>query len=148
MPAENKKVRVVIDTNVYISGLIFTGKPNEVLELMIKEKIEVYISPFILEEVETILKKTFGWDEKQVKKALNQIKRKVTQIQPKAKVSIVKQKDSDNRIIECAIESKAQYLVSGDAKHLLPLKQYRGVKIVSPANFLEAMSLFLPPPSV
>ncbi len=142
MPAENKKVRVVIDTNVYISGLTFTGKPNEVLELMIKEKIEVYISPFILGEIETILKKTFGWDEEQVKKALNQIKRKVTQIQPKAKVSIVKQKDSDNRIIECAIEAKAQYLVSGDTKHLLPLKQYHGIKIISPAKFLEAPNIY------
>ena len=141
MPAENKKVRVVIDTNVYISGLTFTGKPNEVLELMIKEKIEVYISPFILGEIETILKKTFGWDEEQVKKALNQIKRKATQIRPKDKVSIVKQKDSDNRIIECAIEAKAQYLVSGDTKHLLPLKQYRGIEIISPAKFLEAMPL-------
>ena len=141
MPTENKKIIVVIDTNVYISGLTFTGKPSEVLELMIKGKIEVYISPFILGEVETILKKTFGWDEEQVKKALNQIKRKVTQIQPKVKVSVVKQKDADNRILECAIEAKAQYLVSGDKKHLLPLKQYRGINIISPAKFLEIMAL-------
>lgn len=141
MPTENKKIIVVIDTNVYISGLTFTGKPSEVLDLLMKEKIQVYISPFISAEIERILNKTFRWEEKQVKKALNQIKRKVTQIQPKVKVSVVKQKDADNRIIECAIESKAQYLVSGDKKHLLSLKQYQGIKIVPPAEFLEIMAL-------
>ena len=68
MPTENKKIIVIIDTNVYISGLTFTGKPSEVLELMIKGKIEVYISPFILAEIERILNKTFVWEEKQLTK--------------------------------------------------------------------------------
>ena len=139
MPTENKKITVVIDTNVYISGLNFTGKPNEVLELMMKKKIEVYISPFILDEIEKILTKTFKWDERQIKKTLNRIKEKAIQIQPKSKVTIVKEKDADNRIVECAIEAKAQYIISGDKAHLLPIKEYRGIKILSPTKFLEVI---------
>jgi putative PIN family toxin of toxin-antitoxin system len=53
MPTENKKLRVVIDTNVFISGLNFAGKPSEVLELLIKGEIEVCISPLILAGIGT-----------------------------------------------------------------------------------------------
>lgn len=61
MPAENRKPRVVIDTNVFISGLNFAGKPGEVLDLFIREEIDVLVSPFILSELGNILGKKFGW---------------------------------------------------------------------------------------
>ncbi|GAI73170.1 unnamed protein product, partial [marine sediment metagenome] len=63
MPIENKKPKVVIDTNVFISGLNFTGKPHEILELFINNEIEVFISSFILHEIEKILRKKFEWDK-------------------------------------------------------------------------------------
>ena len=47
----SEKVKVVVDTNVFISGLNFAGKPGEILELLIRDEIEVYISPFILSEL-------------------------------------------------------------------------------------------------
>jgi putative PIN family toxin of toxin-antitoxin system len=49
----------VIDTNVFVSGLNFAGKPGEILELFIKGDIEVFISPFILSEIERILRERF-----------------------------------------------------------------------------------------
>ena len=58
---------------------------------------------------------------------------------PKRKVTIIKYKDDDNRILECALEGKAQYIISGDRKHLLPLKEYQGTKILSPADFLKLL---------
>ena len=60
MPAEGRKLRVVIDTNVFISGLNFAGKPGEVLDLLVKEEINALVSPFILSELESILKEKFG----------------------------------------------------------------------------------------
>lgn len=137
MPTESEKLKAVIDTNVFISGLNFTGKPSEVLELLMKGEIGVYISPFILEEVERILRERFSWSEGPVQKVLNRIGEKT--IQPEVKVSIIKGKDNDNRILECAIEGKVQYLISGDKRHLLPLKEYQGIKILSPAEFLELL---------
>jgi putative PIN family toxin of toxin-antitoxin system len=137
MPDESKtKPRVVIDTNVIVSGLTFKGQPREVLELAWKGEIEVYISPFILRELTSTLKKDFGWSNDQIKDTIQRIKAKTCSIRPKVKVSVVKEKDDDNRILECAIEGNAQYLISGDKKHLLPLKQHRGIKILSPAQFL------------
>ncbi|MBM4308863.1 MAG: putative toxin-antitoxin system toxin component, PIN family [Deltaproteobacteria bacterium] len=55
MLIESKRPRVVIDTNVFVSGLNFAGKPDEVLELLIRGEIDVIISPFILSEIERIL---------------------------------------------------------------------------------------------
>jgi putative PIN family toxin of toxin-antitoxin system len=137
MPDESKtKPRVVIDTNVIVSGLTFKGQPREVLDLAWKGEIEVYISPFILRELTGTLKKDFGWSNEQIRDTIQRIKAKTNSIRPKIKVSVVKEKDDDNRILECAIEGNAQYLISGDKKHLLPLKQYQGIKILSPAQLM------------
>jgi predicted nucleic acid-binding protein len=62
-------------------------------------------------------------------------------VHPKNKVSVIKENDDDNRILECAIEGKVQYLISGDRKHLLPLKEYQRIKILSPAEFLKLFFL-------
>ena len=137
MPDESKiKPRVVIDTNVLVSGLTFKGQPREVLDLAWKGEIEVYISSFILKELTGTLKKDFGWSNEQIKNTIQRINAKTISIRPKIKVSVVKEKDDDNRILECAIKGNVQYLISGDKKHLLPLKEYQGIKILSPAQFL------------
>jgi len=139
MPIENKKLKVVIDTNVFISGLNFTGKPTEVLELFVKGEIEVYISPFILKELERILREKFEWNEKQLQKVLNKIKKKAVMVRPKTKISIIKTKKDDNRILECAVDGSVQYIISGDKRHILPLKNFRGIKILSPDEFLRLL---------
>ena len=140
MLIENKKSKVVIDTNVFISGLNFAGKPNEVLELFIKGEIEVYISPFILKELERILRKKFEWNEKQLQKILDKIKKKAVIVQAETKISIIKAKEDDNRILECDVDGKVQYIISGDKRHILPLKNFRGIKILSPSEFLGLLN--------
>jgi len=139
MPTENKRPKVVIDTNVFVSGLNFAGRPSEVLELLIKGKIEVFISPFILTELERILRERFEWKAEKTHRVLNRIRAKTILVLPKIRVSAIKEKDDDNRILECAVEAKVEYLISGDRKHLLPLREYQGVKILSPAEFMHTV---------
>jgi len=142
MPAESKiKPKVVIDTNVFVSGLTFKGKPREVLDLVWRGDIEACISSFILKELEETLKKDFGWNRDQIKHTIEKIKDKTTLVHPRNKVSVIKEKDVDNRILECAVEGRVQYLISGDRKHLLPLKEYQRTKILSPAEFLRVLFL-------
>lgn len=142
MPAESKsKPKVVIDTNVFVSGLTFKGKPREVLDLLWRGDIEAFISPFILRELEQTLKKDFGWEKDQIEHTIEIINSKTILVHPKKKISIIKAKDDDNRILECAIEGRDQYLISGDRKHLLPLIEYQGTKILSPAEFLKLLFL-------
>ena len=142
MPAESKsKPKVVIDTNVFVSGLTFKGKPREVLDLIWRGDIEACISSFIFKELEETLKKDFSWDRDQIKHTIEKIKAKTILVQPKNKVSVIKENDDDNRILECAIEGRVQYLISGDRKHLLPLREYQRIKILSPAEFLKVLFL-------
>jgi len=145
MPTVNKKPKVVIDTNVFVSGLNFAGKPSEVLELFIKGRLEIYISPFILRELERILREKFEWDEKRITRVLNYIKGKAIEVQPKFELSVIKEKEEDNRILECALEGKVQYIISGDKRHILPLKEYKEIKILSPAEFLRLFELNFTP---
>jgi hypothetical protein len=138
MPTGNKtKPKVVIDTNVFVSGLNFKGKPRRVLDLIWEGEIEVYISSFIFKELEDTLKEDFDWSKKEVKDTIERIKTKTIQVQPEVKISVIKGKDDDNRILECAVEGSVQCIVSGDEHHILPLKEYKGVKILSPAEFVR-----------
>jgi putative PIN family toxin of toxin-antitoxin system len=102
-----------------------------------KKEIEVYISLFILKELEDTLEKDFGWDKEAIKDVIERIKVKTNQVQTSTRISVIRGKDEDNRILECAITAKAQYIVSGDKKHLLSLGEYQGIKIISPADFLN-----------
>ena len=137
MIATESKIKVVIDTNVFISAFVFGGNALEIVRLFLKDDIEVYISPFIFEEITRILREKFFWDELKIEKLLQLIRPKVNEVYPKVKVSIIKSKDDDNRILECALESKADYIISGDKRHILPLKELEGIKIVSVSEFLE-----------
>jgi len=60
---------------------------------------------------------------------------------PRQTLSVINKDRDDNRILECAVESKAQYIISGDKRHLLPLKEHQGIKILLPAEFLKTISL-------
>lgn len=132
-----ERPRVVIDTNVYISGVTYPGRSREVLELMVKDKIKVYISSFIIQEIQKVLKEKFGWNVKAIDRFVTFLKKKTILINPKITLSVIAEKDDDNRILECAVDGKAQYLITGDKKHLLSLKSYKGVKIASPGEFLH-----------
>jgi predicted nucleic acid-binding protein len=65
------------------------------------------------------------------------IRSKTKEVYPQVNVSIIKSKDEDNRILECALESKVDYLISGDKRHILPLKEFKGIRIVSVSEFLD-----------
>jgi len=59
---------------------------------------------------------------------------------PTQRVDVIKEKEDDDRILECALEGKAQYVISGDKRHLLPLKEYQGIRILPPTEFLKVIS--------
>lgn len=138
MPAESKiKPRVVVDTNVIVSGLTFKGKPREILDLARRGEIQLCISPFILNEMSEVLKEDFGWSEEEIREVAGELKARAILVEPEINISIIKEKEDDNRILECALAGKVQYLISGDKRHLLPLKNFRGIEVLSPTEFLK-----------
>lgn len=129
-------IKAVFDTNIYLSGLIFPGSaPEEVLDFGRNRRIIVYISPFILFEIKNILVGKFDYTEEYAKKQADEILKFTILIQPVAKINTIKENKDDNRILECAVAAKADFLVSGDKKHILCLKKIKNTKIVSAKEF-------------
>ena len=119
--------RLVLDTNVYISAFLFGGNADKCLDLSREGEINLIISSEILLELAEKLSGKFFWTEKDIVKVIRRIGDLATMVQPKQK-------------LECALAGKADYLVTGDKKHLLVLKSFQGIKIINPAELLAISS--------
>jgi len=140
---ENKlMVKAVVDTNVLISATLFGGNPRKVLNMTDEKRIEMIISPDILAEFTNVLQDKFDFSQDMAELAASGIKDISTLVIPIQRLSVIKEREADNRVLECAHEGHAQYIVTGDTKHLQPLKEYKGIKILSPAQFLEILGNF------
>jgi len=135
-------VKAVVDTNVLISATLFGGNPRKVLNMTDEKRIEMIISPDILAEFTNVLQDKFDFSQDMAELAASGIKDISTLVIPIQRLSVIKEREADNRVLECAHEGHAQYIVTGDTKHLQPLKEYKGIKILSPAQFLEILGNF------
>ncbi len=130
-------VRVVADTNIYISALNFAGTADEVLALGRAGVIALFISPPILAEIEGVLHRKFRWTAPRVREAARAIRSLAALVHPAESVNVVLQDEPDNRILECALAARADVIVTGD-QHLLKLRRFRDILITSPRDFLNA----------
>jgi len=130
-------MKVVLDTNILISAFVYGGKPRRIFEEVVLGDVVIgLISDEILEEFDRILKNNFGYSKKRVEQANAKI-RMIFEIVKTGNVpNVVKEDHTDDQILAAAISGQANYIVSGD-KHLLSLKKYRGISIVTPAVFLK-----------
>ena len=132
-------MRVVLDTNVIVSGLNFPGNERLVLELALRGRFEFYLSPFILDEVAGVLRRKFGWTEERSSQALRALGDAATVIDPRRLAEVIESGHADNRILDCVVEASADYLVTGDRRHLLPLEEYQGSRILNAPRFLSVL---------
>ena len=131
-------LHIVADTNVYISALNFGGTADRVLALGRRRRVQVFVSPAILDEVEGVLRHKFEWSSAEAREARTAIQAFARTVHPKLQLDITKEDEADNRILECAVAAKASAIVTGDA-HLRALKSFRGILILSPAEFLRSV---------
>lgn len=134
---KTQKISVVLDSNIIVSSIIFGGKPRDIFLLAIEGKIKPFISPFIIFEVKEVLRNKFDFEEKKLEQTEGILKESFAVIAPKKSLNTIKQNVPDNKILACALESKADYLVTGDKKHILPLKKIKNTKIVTAEDFLK-----------
>ena len=124
-------LRIVFDSNVYISALLFKGIPGNILEMAQKDKIVLVVSEEIIAETERILEDKFKWPRHNIDKFKRRLSDISENIKPGIKLEIIKERESDNRVLGCAVSGDANLIVSGD-KHLLKLKSYKNIPIVRP----------------
>ena len=132
-------MRVVLDTNVIVSGLNFPGNERLVLDLARRGRFDLYLSHFILQEVAGVLDRKFGWSEERSSQALRMLREAATVIEPRRLPEVIEGSHADNRILECAVEASSDYLVTGDRRHLLPLEKYGSARIANAPSFLAEL---------
>jgi uncharacterized protein len=132
-----RKLRVVLDTNVLISALGFQGAVKKAWSLAEEDKFDLFLSPFILQELEKNLVKKADFTIEEARLLIDDVAQVANIIEPHSKVSAISSKESDNRILECALDAKADVLVTGDLRDIRPLNTFRGIEILTPREFLD-----------
>ena len=131
-------MNVVLDTNVYISALLFPGGIcDRIIRIVRNGDIKVYISPDILTEIKKVFERKFKMPSEDIDNVIERVLAIANLVYPRFRIDRIKKPDADNRVLECAFEAKATFLVTGDKKHILPLKKFQGIHIISPSEFLD-----------
>ena len=130
-------MRVFLDTNVIVSAVTTRGLCADVFRTVLAEH-ELITSTRVLQEVRRILQVKFGVSETSREKIKRRVLRKAEIVQPKTVPAVIADDPDDNHVLACAVEGNADLIVSGD-RHLLSLKDYQGIPIVRPMDFLRTL---------
>ncbi len=133
-------MRIVIDTNVLISGVFFGGFPRKILSAVVGQKIFACATAEIIIEYEEIVQEMISRKQGHINRSiLSPLIKAMKIIEPVTHIKVCRDPD-DNKFLECAKDSHALYIVSGD-KDLLIIEQYENVQIVTAKEFCEKFLL-------
>ncbi len=141
-----KRPHIVLDTNVLVSALLFGGPPREILDMIVARAVNCSLSLPILDELKDVLQRPkFGLSSQQAMAVVEELSAQCTIVDPFERISVISADPDDDRILECALEARADTIVSGDA-HLRELGVHEGIRILSPSEFLRMMQEGTPTP--
>ena len=129
--------RVVLDTNVYLSAILFAGPPEVIVHLARSRALLLVVSAPILAELTRVLRTKFDWTATQAREAVQEIRSLAVEVRPRERVRVIAADEPDNRVLECAVAGSVQAIVTGDWHHLRPLEPFRGMPILTPREFLD-----------
>lgn len=137
-------MKITVDTNILISSTFWNGDSDMILKKVEDKEIELVLSKDIIDEFIGVL--DYKEIQDKIKNKNLEIRRTVekivsisTIVEPRQKFEVVKEDPKDNKIVECAFEGNVNYLVSQD-NYLLKLKEFKGIKIITPEEFLKGIS--------
>ena len=127
--------RVVFDTNIWISGLLWRGKPYQCLLLARGQAVQHVHCTEMMAELSEKLRETFGFSENRIQAVLYDLRRVSERVEISGRIQAVADDPDDDKFIECAVVAGASAVVSGD-HHLLKLGEYEGIPVLSAAEFI------------
>ena len=128
-------MNVTVDTNFLISSSMWDNSvAHRLLLKLIENNAKIYTTKEILEEFSKVLRRDFKYNDEEVIEMVNIVLSFISLVVIKNKINVVKEDPDDDKIIECAIESNSEYILTYD-NHLLKIKEYKGVKILRPEEF-------------
>ena len=129
--------RVVLDTNVYLSAILFGGPPEAIVHLARNQALLLVVSAPILAELTRVLRTKFAWTAAQAREATQEIRSLAVVGRPRERIGVIAADEPDNRVLECAVAGSVQAIVTGDLRHLRLLVSFRGIPILTPREFLD-----------
>ena len=130
-------MRIVLDTNVFISGIFFSGPPYEILKAWRDGRVQILLSPSILDEYQRVgaeLALLFG--EVDLREFLDLLTVQAEIVLAPSLPPVIRDDPSDDKFLEAAVAGNASCIISGD-KHLLTLSEFQGIQILKPRDFAE-----------
>jgi putative PIN family toxin of toxin-antitoxin system len=133
-------MKVVFDTNVVASASFWRGTPFDCLAAWANGRCEAVVSPALLAEYhETTEELRLGYPERADVPWADALAESAELVFPSVRATGATPDPADEMVLECAVAGEVDFIVSGDKKHLLSLRQFRDIPIVSPADFLRRL---------
>jgi putative PIN family toxin of toxin-antitoxin system len=129
-------MRVVADTNIYISALVFGGLPDVFLKRAFLGAFLLVTSPALLDELDETLRLKFNVSPEKASITRARLEKIAHVVEPDVTLDIIKDDPDDDRVLECAVTGKADYIVSGD-RHLLKLGIFDSIPILTVRQFMD-----------
>jgi uncharacterized protein len=134
--------KITFDTNILISSTLWKNSVSrKLLVKLIIQYAEIFITDDILDEYSNVLKRDFNLSKEEIKEKIEVVLSFCNIVDPSINIEEIKDDPTDNKVLECAVESHSEYIISYD-KHLLNLKEFRNIKIVSPEEILELLRAY------
>ena len=128
---------VVYDTNILISGMVWGGIPYDCIKLAITDRVEGVTCAEILAEFDEKLTTKLEYSQFQTSRITTRLLGFLRMVKITNQLESVTTDPDDNKVIECALVGGATHIVTGDRRHLFPLRNYQDILIVTARNFLE-----------
>jgi putative PIN family toxin of toxin-antitoxin system len=133
---------VVFDTNVVASVSFWRGPPFDCLAAWAQGRCEAVVSPALLAEYHEIIEELrLEYPRHEPVEWVDALTESAELIFPTERATGATPDPGDEMVLECALAAEADYIVSGDKKHLLVLREFRGIRIVSPSDFLRRLAI-------
>lgn len=130
-------IRAVLDTNVFVSAFLLSGRLNRVAELSIQGSFTWLLSEPILEEYAAVASRPlYHLTHEELGLLLYQVKERADWVHVTSSLEVVKADPADDKFLACALDGRADWVVSGD-HHLLSLERFHRVRIGTPSEFLK-----------
>jgi uncharacterized protein len=132
-------MNVVFDTNALLSATLWNNSEmQKLLFKLMNLDAKLYISMPMITEYQKVMQRDFKFTHQEVIEATTKILKVFQLVTPKEKIDIIKDDQTDNMIIECAVCANAQYIITYD-KHLLQIKKFRNIQILLPKEFTKTL---------
>lgn len=137
MGKSNNMLRVVLDTNIIVSSIVYGGIPKQIVSLVIEENVTGITTRTLVAELLDVLSKKFRFSPRALTETEDFVQDVFLFVQPKTTISALVD-DDDNRVLEAAIAGECHFIVTGD-NELLELESYKSISIVTAKQFIDTI---------